>query len=65
MHCKYVQDEERRLRDEHIAYQEQEAAAARHSQQEMLLREEEAKKRVARNLKEKRKLIKRREVCLS
>ena len=60
-----MQDEERRLRDEHIAYQEQEATAARHSQQEMLLREEEAKKRVARNLKEKRKLIKRREVSLS
>ena len=57
-----LQEEEHRLRDEHIAYQEQEAEAARHRQQEILMREEEAKKRVARNLKEKRRIIKRREV---
>ena len=56
------QEEEHRLRDEHIAYQEQEAEAARHRQQEIMMREEEAKKRVARNLKEKRRIIKRREV---
>lgn len=50
------------MRDEHIAYEEQEAAKERLRKQILLVREEEAKKRVARNMKEKRKLIKRREV---
>ena len=51
-----------RLRDEHITYQEQEAAVARRRHQEIVLREETAKRKIARDLKEKRKEIKKREV---
>ena len=39
----FVQEEERRLRDEHIAYQQQEAQLARTRQQDILLKEEKAK----------------------
>ena len=59
-----LQDEELRLRDEHIVYQEQEARMQRDRQQEVLVREEEAKKRVAHELKEKRRLIARQEEIL-
>ena len=57
-----IQDEERRLRDEHISYHEQEAELARVRQQRLLLREEDAKQRVAQFVKERRLDIARREV---
>ncbi|XP_046362564.2 uncharacterized protein LOC124139499 [Haliotis rufescens] len=56
-----VQEEERRLRDEHVRYLEQEALRARKQQEKLLHREEEAKTRVAKVTKEKREDIARRE----
>ncbi|XP_038052469.1 uncharacterized protein LOC119725181 [Patiria miniata] len=56
-----VQDEERRLRDEHIAFQQQEAVLARRRQEDILLREEHAKGHVTKLMKEKRKALSRRE----
>ena len=53
------QDEEKRLRDEHISYQEQEARRQREHQQELLRREEEAKKRVALETRDHRRLLER------
>ncbi len=43
-------------------YQDQEARIAREQQQQVIVKEEQAKKRIARDLKEKRRLIKRRQV---
>ncbi|KAK2169280.1 hypothetical protein NP493_1197g00020 [Ridgeia piscesae] len=57
-----VQAEELRLRDEHVMYEMQEAQRQRDRNQEILEREEVAKKRVAAELKEKRKAMNRREV---
>ncbi|XP_022101493.1 uncharacterized protein LOC110985071 [Acanthaster planci] len=56
-----VQEEERRLRDEHIAFQQQEAILARRHQEDILLREEKAKGHVTKIMKEKRKALSRRE----
>ncbi|KAK3743337.1 hypothetical protein QZH41_013912, partial [Actinostola sp. cb2023] len=56
-----VQEEERRLRDEHISYQQQEAKTQRERIQDIMAREERAKKYVMGKLKEKRKAILRRE----
>eukprot|EP00057_Strongylocentrotus_purpuratus_P022307 XP_011676781.1 PREDICTED: uncharacterized protein LOC100892195 [Strongylocentrotus purpuratus] len=50
-----VQEEERRLRDEHIAYQQQEAQLARNRQENILLKEERSKKHVTDVMKKKRK----------
>ena len=57
-----VQEEERRLRDEHVAYQRQEAERQRRVQKELAQREEEAKRDVTRLMKDKRKEIQLREV---
>ncbi|ELU07382.1 hypothetical protein CAPTEDRAFT_226170 [Capitella teleta] len=64
IHLEEIQEEELRLRDEHIAYQEQEAQLQRMREQEVLLREEDAKKRVAQDMREKRRKIARREEIL-
>ncbi|XP_033640408.1 uncharacterized protein LOC117300735 [Asterias rubens] len=56
-----VQEEERRLRDEHIAFQQQEAVLGRRRQEDILLREEKAKSHVTKMMKEKRKALSRRE----
>ncbi|XP_072021333.1 uncharacterized protein [Amphiura filiformis] len=56
-----VQEEERRLRDEHIAYQQQEAILARKRQEDILLREERAKRHVTKTMKDKRKELARME----
>ncbi|XP_041361349.1 uncharacterized protein LOC121377431 [Gigantopelta aegis] len=56
-----IQDEERRLRDEHIAYQDQEAVRSRQTEEKLLRLEEEVKLRVAKFTKEKREDIARRE----
>ncbi|XP_013405388.1 uncharacterized protein LOC106170172 [Lingula anatina] len=56
-----IQEEEKRLRDEHIAYQQQEAEIARQRQEGILISEEQAKKRMAKRLKEKRRLLAKRE----
>ena len=56
------QAEELRLRDEHVMYEMQEAQRQRARHEEILEREEVAKKRVAAELKEKRKAMNRREV---
>ena len=57
-----MQDEERRLRDEHIAYREQEARKEHRKHQVIAERTEEAKKSVAIRLKEKRKELQIRKV---
>ncbi|VDI72896.1 Hypothetical predicted protein [Mytilus galloprovincialis] len=59
-----VQEEEKRLRDEHIEYLDQEAKRKRDLQEEVLQREEEAKKRLALLTKQKRDDIARREEIL-
>ncbi|PVD32684.1 hypothetical protein C0Q70_08129 [Pomacea canaliculata] len=59
-----VQEEEKRLRDEHVAYLQQEAVAKRQRLQELLQREEEVKLRVAQFVKDKRKEIANREELL-
>lgn len=59
-----VQEEEKRLRDEHVAYLQQEAVAKRQRLQELLQREEEVKLRVAQFVKDKRKEIANREVSI-
>jgi len=46
-----LQEEEKRLRDEHISFQQQELALERERQEELLKDEEDAKKRVATDLK--------------
>ncbi|XP_041465232.1 uncharacterized protein LOC121415911 isoform X1 [Lytechinus variegatus] len=56
-----VQEEERRLRDEHIAYQQQEAQLARTRQEDILLKEERSKKHVTDVMKKKRKELALRE----
>ncbi|KAJ8020621.1 hypothetical protein HOLleu_40259 [Holothuria leucospilota] len=56
-----VQEEERRLRDEHIAYQHQEMLIARQRQEAILTKEEKAKQHVMKVMKEKRKDLARRE----
>ncbi|XP_071854026.1 uncharacterized protein [Apostichopus japonicus] len=56
-----VQEEERRLRDEHIAYQQQETLMARQRQEAILLKEEKAKDHVVKVMKEKRRDLARRE----
>ena len=58
------QAEEHRLRDEHIMFELQGVQQQRDHQQDLLVREELAKKRVARELKEKRKAINRKEVSV-
>lgn len=57
-----LQDEEKRLRDEHISYLEQQKRIEALVKAKLLILEEEAKKRVAWYLKEKRRLIHRSEV---
>ena len=57
-----VQGEERRLRDEHIAYQQQEAKVQRERQEDILMREAKARKEVMRVMREKRKRLQQREV---
>lgn len=50
--CKlFFKEEERRLRDEHIAFQQQELESEQQRQQELLKKEEAIKKRVAQDLK--------------
>ncbi|XP_068706194.1 uncharacterized protein [Montipora foliosa] len=56
-----VQEEERRLRDEHIAYQQQEAKVQRERQEDLLMREAKARKEVMRVMREKRKRLQQRE----
>ncbi len=51
-----------RLRDEHIKFQDQEVHIVHKQQHQVIVREEQAKKRVAKDLKDKRSLIKRRQV---
>ena len=60
-----VQEEERRLRDEHIAYQQQEAKVQRERQEDILMREAKARKEVMRVMREKRKRLQQREVGLT
>lgn len=57
-----VQEEERRLRDEHVAYLQQEAANKRQREQQLLQRQEEVKERVALYVRQRRKEIAEREV---
>jgi hypothetical protein len=57
-----LQEEERRLRDEHIQYQQQLSDVQRKRQEDILVREEMAKKNVMERLKERRKALMRREV---
>ncbi|XP_074656241.1 uncharacterized protein LOC141909627 [Tubulanus polymorphus] len=57
-----IQDEEKRLRNEHVLYQSQEAERARTIQEEIVVREELAKKHIAEMLKEHRKHLQNREV---
>lgn len=57
-----VQEEERRLRDEHVTYLQQEAAAKRRREQLLLQREEEVKERLALYVRHRRKEIAEREV---
>lgn len=59
-----VQEEEKRLRDEHIQYLDQEAERKRKLQEEVLRREEEAKRRMAKVTKESRTDIAKREEIL-
>ena len=54
-----VQEEEKRLRDEHISYLEQQKRLEQLIKQKVLILEEEAKKRIAQYLKEKRQLMKK------
>ncbi|CAB3994118.1 partial [Paramuricea clavata] len=56
-----VQEEERRLRDEHIQHQQQLSDVQRERQEDILVREELAKKNVMERLKERRKALMRRE----
>ncbi|XP_077989963.1 uncharacterized protein LOC144444426 [Glandiceps talaboti] len=56
-----VQDEERRLRDEHIAYQQQEMLLAKRRQEDIALKEEVAKRHVTQVMKEKRRELQKRE----
>ena len=57
-----LQEEERRLRDEHIQYQQQLSDIQRNRQEDILVREGLAKKNVMERLKERRKALMRREV---
>ena len=57
-----VQEEERRLRDEHVTYVEQQKRLEQLIKQKILVLEEEAKKRIAHYLREKRALMKKMEV---
>ncbi|XP_078356558.1 uncharacterized protein LOC144641416, partial [Oculina patagonica] len=54
-------EEERRLRDEHIAYQQQQAKTQRERQEDILMREAKARKEVMRVMREKRKRLQQRE----
>ena len=57
-----MQEEERRLRDEHIAYQQQQAKVQRERQEDLLMREAKAKKEVMKVMRAKRKRLQQREV---
>ena len=57
-----LQEEERRLREEHIQYQQQQGQLQRKRLEDILVREELAKKNVMQRLKERRKALMRREV---
>ena len=57
-----VQEEERRLRDEHVKYLGQEAERERNREERLLAREEAARARLAQLLREKREFLERREV---
>nr|XP_002734565.1 PREDICTED: uncharacterized protein LOC100373469 [Saccoglossus kowalevskii] len=60
-----IQDHERRLRDEHISYQQQEMLVAKRRHEAIAMKEEKAKKRIITLLKEKKKeLAKREELAL-
>jgi hypothetical protein len=61
----FLQEEERRLRDEHIQYQQQLSDVQRKRQEDILVREEMAKKNVMERLKERRKALMRREVKMT
>ncbi|KAK3732447.1 hypothetical protein RRG08_037451 [Elysia crispata] len=56
-----VQEEERRLRDEHVKYLGQEAERERNREERLLAREEAARARLAQLLREKREFLERRE----
>lgn len=58
----FLQEEERRLRDEHIAYQQQQAKVQRERQEDLLMREAKAKKEVMKVMRAKRKCLQQREV---
>ena len=60
-----MQEEERRLRDEHIAYQQQQAKVQRERQEDLLMRESKAKKEVMKVMRVKRKRLQQREVSKS
>lgn len=57
-----IKEEERRLRDEHIAYQQQEAKVQRERQEDLLMREAKARAEVMKVMREKRKRLQQREV---
>ncbi|XP_076438172.1 uncharacterized protein LOC143277267 isoform X2 [Babylonia areolata] len=59
-----VQEEERRLRDEHVTYLQQEAVAKRQREERLLQRQEEVKQRVATYVRQRRKEIADREELL-
>ncbi|ESO86001.1 hypothetical protein LOTGIDRAFT_235599 [Lottia gigantea] len=59
-----VQEEEKRLRDEHILYLEQESRLAREREEKLINREEQAKTRMATFVKDKRGDLARREELL-
>jgi len=59
-----LQDEERRLREEHITFQQEQAKVQRQRQQEIMQAMERAKKYVMNKYKEKYRELRMREVCL-
>ena len=58
----HIKEEECRLRDEHIAYEQQQAKVQRERQEDLLMREAKARKEVMRVMREKRKHVQQREV---
>lgn len=57
-----LKEEERRLRDEHIAYQQQQAKVRRERQEDLLMREAKARREVMGVMRERRKRLQQREV---
>ncbi|EDV22569.1 uncharacterized protein TRIADDRAFT_58934 [Trichoplax adhaerens] len=58
-----IQEEEMRLKAEHIEYQQQQATMQKKLQEEILLKEEGAKKNVVKYIKEKQKSVRKREAA--